>query len=148
MDRKARVELLERLARGGIALRDLAGLERKDLDTLAHLGRVAYESKKFEQAARIFAGLEALEPGVPIHILRRAHAESAAGRKDDASTSATRYLDLELHRPPEDLVEALLLRATLRREADPAAAADDVRAAEILAERSPAARALLRGGSR
>jgi hypothetical protein len=140
--------LLERLARGEVTFRDLAGLKRRDVESIAHLGRVAFESRRFERAARIFAGLEALEADRPEHVLHRAYAEAEAGRGDDAIASATRYIDRDDPRPAEDVVRALLLRAQLFVSNDRRAAALDVRAAELIAASSPAAKAVLEGGAR
>jgi regulator of sirC expression with transglutaminase-like and TPR domain len=136
-----RLDQLDRLARGELTLRDLAGLEASELEALAHLGRAAFESGHFDRAARVFAGLERIEPDVPVHVLRRAHAEARDGRASAALDALNRYLDREEHRPKSDLQEALLLRANLLRTADPEAAYHDVQAAQILAEQ-------VRGASR
>ena len=134
MDLETRKKQLEQLAEGALPPRDLAGLSRRDVQALAHLGRVAFESQRFEQAARIFAGLEVLEPDIPEHSLRRAHAETRAGVDEEALSAINRYIDREEPRPKEDIRDALLLRATLLHERDPEAALLDVTAAKILSD--------------
>ena len=135
MDPEERVRLVERLADGETSLRELAGISRSDIDAVAHLGRLAFEARKYRRAVRIFAGLEALDPDRPAHGLARAHAEAADGERAEALATVTRYIDSELFRPKDELVDALLLRAALRRDEDAAGAARDVGAAQLLGGR-------------
>ena len=147
-DAVERAELIEALVAGDVTLRDLGGLNQRDVASIAHLARVAFESKRYGRAATLFAGLEALEADRPEHALNRAYAESHAARVDGALASVTRYIDSELPRSPSDLVRGLVLRATLQAETDARAAALDLRAADLLAETSPEAKAVLAGGGR
>jgi hypothetical protein len=140
---QTRAELISRIEAGDIPLRDLAGLSREDIQLLEHLGRTAYESGRYDKAARIFAGLEELEPDRPEHILRRAYAEAATSDPGIAVFSLTKYLGLEIRFPPDDLARALLLRAELRMKSDPAAARADVRLAQALAEKWPAVKQVI-----
>src|SRR5688500_2438276 len=120
-----RAELIDRIERGEIPLRDLAGLGSDDIRLLEHLGRVAFESGRYEKAAQIFAGLEQLEPDRPEHILRRAYAEAETSDPSLAVFSLTKYLGLELKFPPADLARALLLRAQLSSKRSPETARAD-----------------------
>jgi hypothetical protein len=133
-----RAELLSRIERGEVPLREVAGLSRDEIRVLEHVGRVAFETGRFEKAVHIFAGLEALEPDRPEHILRRAYAEVEAGMSGVAIFSLTKYLSLEIQYPPEDLARALLLRAQLSIESNPARARADVELAQALSEQFPA----------
>lgn len=143
-----RVRLLEQLAGGTITFRELTSLQRRELDAIARLGRVAFESGRFDHAVAIFAGLEALEADHPEHSLRRAHAELRAGKPEDALASVTRYLEHDSAQAPDDTVRALLFRASLLASSDQRRATLDVMAARLLAEESPAARAALEAGER
>jgi predicted Zn-dependent protease len=133
MQDETRAELLSRIEAGEVPLRDLAGLSPDDVKALEHVGRVAFESGRHEKAARIFAGLEALEPDRPEHTLRRAHALSAAGSRGMAFEVVTRYLESEAHAPHQEPVDALLLRAELARERDAVLAERDLVLARIIA---------------
>ncbi len=147
-DLEERIRFLDGIAAGHIPLRDVAGLNKRDIASLAQLAAVAFQSKKFEQAARIFAGLEALEPDQPEHVLHRAHAEAEAGQVAEAMESITRYIDHDRPTPREDMVRALIFRATLCAKNEPEAAASDVTAARLLAKTSPAAQKALEGSVR
>jgi hypothetical protein len=138
-----RAELLSRIERGEIAVRDLAGLTEGDIRAIEHVGRVAFEGGRYDKAAKIFGGLAALEPDRPEHVLRRAFALSAAGKRELAVEIVTGYLELEAQFPPEDLVRALLLRAQLVTETDAEGARADVVLARVIAESSPAAKLAL-----
>jgi len=143
-----RTHLLQNLASGAVSLRDLAGLNRRDVDSIKSLARGAFEGKRFGQAAALFRGLEALEGDEPLHTLNLAYAEAAAGQDGAAVEALTRFIDLDQPRDLVDVVRALVLRATLLAKSDPTAAALDLRAAHLLAERSDAAKAVLAGGGR
>jgi hypothetical protein len=132
MDLDSREALLEAIANRRVTLRDFAGLRRGDVESIAHLGAVSFEAKKFEQAAIIFAGLEALEPDRAEHTLNRAHSEVRVGRTDAARAALDRYISRDLAKPVEDIVDALLLRASLLVSSDPARAELDVAAAQQL----------------
>lgn len=147
MDHEERVRLVEGLAAGTTTFRSLTGLGQKELDAMSRLGRVAFESGRFDHAAAIFAGLEALEADRPEHSLRRAHAELAAGRREEAIGAVTRYLEHDTQVPAADSVRALLFRATLLMDQDRRGATLDVMAARLLAEESPAAKAALEAGA-
>jgi predicted Zn-dependent protease len=143
-----RTELIARIERGEVALRDLAGLTRDEIAALEFVGRTAFESRRFEKAARIFAGLEALEPDRPEHVLRRAYAEAEAGQGELAVRLVSAYLDREAKLPADDLTRALLLRARLLMSVDREKARADLRLAHVVAEGSEGARAVLEGRTR
>jgi hypothetical protein len=133
MQDETRAELLSRIEAGEVPLRDLAGLSLDDIKVLEHVGRVAFETGRHEKAARIFAGLEALEPDRPEHTLRRAHALSVAGSRGMALEVVTRYLESDAGSSTDELVDALLLRAELARESDAVLAERDLVLARIIA---------------
>jgi predicted Zn-dependent protease len=137
MKDQTRAELMTKIEAGEVPLRDLAGLSKTDIQALEHVGRVAFESGRFEKAIEIFRGLEALEPDRPEHILRRAYAEVRAGRTGIAISTLNDYLDQEIQYPPEDLARALLLRAQLNLDRDPPKARADVAVAKALSEKFP-----------
>ena len=137
--------LLAQLEAGEVALRDLAGLNAEDIRAIEGHARIAFEARRYRQAATIFAGLEALEPDRPCHALELAYAEAEAGRGDEALGALERFLQSELPRRPADVVRGLLLRAQVLRTTDVAKASNDLLAARIRASHSESARAVLEG---
>ena len=138
-----RLEFIESLIRDDVALPEKAGLRRKDIDAVAYLGRVAFESGRFDQAVGIFAALEALEPHRAQVLLFRAEAEIAAGRMLEARKTVSRFLDREHVRPLGDYVRGLLLHARLRSDGDQEGATRDIGLARAVAGIDEEARKVL-----
>ena len=147
MDLQARIDLLEGLVSGDVALRDIAGLGPAHVQRLAAMGRASFESGAFEQAALLFATLETLEGDEPEHAIRLAHSLAGLGDRDGALRAVDRYLARDIS-DPAALVGALVLRASLVINDDRDAAMDDLKAAHVLADAHPAAREALEAGGR
>jgi hypothetical protein len=143
VDIQDRERLLTDLAEGRVTLRDFAELKKRDVEAIAHLGRVAYESKKFDQAASIFVFLEQLEADRPDWVLFQAQAYAAGGKKEPALAAIDRYIEGEI-RPPDDVVRALILRAQLVADTDKNSAAQTLAVAKLVASRSAEAQKVLK----
>jgi hypothetical protein len=92
MEQRERIQFWTDLADGRTPLRDVLGLSEEGIEKAIVLARTSYETGRFDQAAAIFKGLEALEPDRPEHSLHRAYAELKAGRAVDARASVERFL--------------------------------------------------------
>lgn len=138
-------DVLQRLAGGDLALRDLAGLGKREMDALQALAQSQENVGRFADAAQLYEVLEALEPDVPSHKLSRALALAQAGERQAAVTSIDSFLDVEGVLPAGEKARALLLRAQLTEESDPEAAAQALVYLQILAEQSAEAQAVLAG---
>ena len=138
-----RVEFLESLLREDPTTLEKIGLQKKDLDAMAYLGRVAFESERYDQAVAIFSALEALQPYRARVLLFRAEAEKAAGRSAEAFATVTRFLARESPGLTGDYTRGLLLRACLWPEEDQGEAVHDLRAAQFLAQHDEEARQVL-----
>ncbi|MBI4820353.1 MAG: hypothetical protein HY791_29070 [Deltaproteobacteria bacterium] len=126
--------LLEEIALGKRSVAELAGLDAKDLDRIEGLGVSAFSSGRFDRAATIFSGLEALDPKRPEHSLHLAHAFAQSGHSGPAIDAFSRYLDgVEADGRTDDVIRALLARALLyvSRNDDQRAHADLSRAREL-----------------
>ncbi|MBI1946354.1 MAG: hypothetical protein HYS27_11690 [Deltaproteobacteria bacterium] len=139
--------LIEALAQGGVALKDVAGLTPADMDAIAKVGASAIQSGRFELAVRVFSSLAALDPGEPLHLLHCAFAHKGAGQRDLAIEQLGRFLDADVPKALPDVARALLLRAELHGAGNRAAAAADLLAARALAARSPEVKQIVDGGA-
>ena len=112
------------------SLSELAGLNSADVTALAQAAEELLSQRKFEQAARAFGGLEALE-GRRYFGLKRAQAEAQGGELQAALDTLKRLINADVA-PDQVTVEALKLRANLRRPSDATAADDDLELAKKL----------------
>ncbi|MBI2374501.1 MAG: hypothetical protein HYV07_10950 [Deltaproteobacteria bacterium] len=129
--------LFEDIALGKKSVAELAGLDPKDLERIEGLGVSAFSSGRFEKAATIFAGLEALDPKRPQHALHLAHAFAQGGHSGLAIDAFSRFLDVAVDSvEPSELIRALLARALLyvSRQEDERAQSDLSRARELAGE--------------
>jgi hypothetical protein len=128
MSADSRIHFLEQLAFGEQAPRELVGLSVADCTELSRRAEAALARGEARDAALLLEVLNVLEPRVPEYALRRALALHAIGEDVQALKIVTQYIDSELPRPKERLVEALRLRAGL----SPKHAEGDLYAAQLL----------------
>jgi tetratricopeptide (TPR) repeat protein len=106
---------LERLwqdvERGELPIRDLVGLDPIFIAKIHDQAVLAFTTGRYDRAAAIFGGLEALEPDRPEHALHLAHAKAQLGETVEAIAALSRFLDRSTD--PEERVRALLTRAIL-----------------------------------
>lgn len=105
-------ELFSAIASGARGVGELAGVGVETIARIRALGVTAFTCGRHEQAAAIFAGLEALEPQVAQHSLYLAHALSALHRTQEARDAVSRHLAIADSTCVER-VRALLLRVSL-----------------------------------
>lgn len=135
-------ELLDRLANGRLAPRDLFGLSPKRVAALRGLAEGLANTQPAD-AAHVYDCLAVLEPDQPRHLLSRALCLASAGQTSEASSCLDRYLRADGLPPPEDQVRSLLLHARLHEASSPALAAASRELARELARGSQPAEALL-----
>jgi hypothetical protein len=138
-------DVLQRLAAGDLALRDLAGLGKREIDSIRALAQSQGAVGRHRDAATLYEALEALEPDVPEHKLSRAASLAKAGDDEGAVACIDAFLDTEGLLPAGARARALLLRAQLTERTDPEAAKQALVYLQVLAEQSPEARAVLQG---
>jgi hypothetical protein len=145
MDLAARQQFLTDLADHKVALRDVGGLSAADITAIAAVGAAALQAGRHAQAVTVFAGLSALAPDEPLHLLHLAAAQQAGGDVAAAEEAVSRFLDDSAPhaaaRDDGDVARAYLLRAELRGRNAPEGALADLQAAQALAARSKAAAA-------
>src|ERR1041385_7170219 len=105
--------LLEGLRDGNVALKDVGQLGRADIDAIARIGAASLAGNRFDVARTVFAGLIALDPKEPQHLLHLGAVEQAAGRIPEAITALTEFIDADLNKAAGDVVRALIMRAEL-----------------------------------
>ena len=139
-------ELWSAIASGEVSLRDLGGVDAATISRIRTLGITAFTCGRYEQAAKIFAGLEALDPKDPQHSLHLGHALASLGNKLEAREAITRFIDAASEVARVEQVRALLFRSSLElgmgntteASSDVALAkkraGDDAESAELLAK--------------
>jgi DNA-binding SARP family transcriptional activator len=138
MDLSERLQFFEGVGAGTRGLAEIAGLAESDLSALEAAAERALAEQEPSVAARIYGALVALEPSTGRYALAHVRAAAKAGQPQEASLALEQYLDAELPRPPQELVQALRLRAELVATSDPTAAARDLAAAQAIESRGGA----------
>jgi len=138
-------ELLQKLAAGDIAARDLAGLDRRDIDALRALAQSQSAVGRYQDAVVLYEALFALEPDVPEYLFFRAEALAHTASPEHAVDAVDAFLDVEGVLPADLRARALLLRAQLTQKSDPKAAEQALIYLQLLAEQSDEAKAVLAG---
>jgi tetratricopeptide (TPR) repeat protein len=139
-------ELWTAIAGGEASIRDLAGVDDATIARIRNLGITAFTCGRHEQAAKIFAGLEALDPRDPKHALFLGHALRALNQPFEAREAWTRFLDRAEAAGVArvEIVRALLARASIELGFGNAAqAASDLKLARERAEGDGESLALL-----
>ncbi len=138
-------EILARVLAGDTTVRELAGVDDDAMKRMHAIGVSSFISGHYDQASRIFAGLEALDRQNAAYALHLGHARARLGDTHGALEALTRVIDLANGSGDRiEMVRALLTRAMLRLGlADDALAAEDLALAKSAAGDDAEAKALV-----
>jgi hypothetical protein len=137
-------QILARVLAGDTTVRELAGVDDEAMKRMHAIGVSSFIAGRYEQAERIFAGLEALDRQSPAYALHLGHARARLGDVHGAIEALTRFIDADGGGDRIELVRACLVRSMLHLGlGDDQLARDDLGRARLAAGDDPAAKAVL-----